>query len=93
MLYKRHEKRHDTKKLKSKLGRSLLPSKKKQAARATKCAWKHRFVCDQAKIPTTDLEKDELLQAGLGEKLVEFGNIDMDGEQFRDHLYSVFPKL
>ena len=33
--------------------------------------WKHHFVClarrDQSKVPTTDTEKDELLQAGLGE--------------------------
>ena len=34
--------------------------------------WKHKFVClayrDQHRIPTTDVEKDDLLQAGLGEK-------------------------
>ena len=43
--------------------------------------WKHRFVClayrDQVKIPTTDTDKDELLKAGLGEKVVEFDDLDM----------------
>ena len=46
--------------------------RKKAHAVAKKCAWKHEFVFlayhDQRKIPTTDAEKDDLLQAGLGEK-------------------------
>ena len=62
-----------------------------------KCAWKHRFVClswrDQQKIPTTDVEKDDLLEAGLGEKLIEFPSLDTSGEQFKDLLYSAYPKL
>ena len=37
--------------------------------------WKHRFVCltitDQVRIPTSDSEKDGLMQAGLGEKVCE----------------------
>ena len=36
-----------------------------------KNAWKHRFVClarhDETRIPTTDTEKDDLLETGLGE--------------------------
>ena len=62
-----------------------------------KCAWKHRFVClamqDQQKILTTDIEKDDLLEAGLGEKVIEFPSLDATGEDFKEVLYSKFPKL
>ena len=51
--------------------RSLF-NKGKKPKSASKCSWKHKFVClayhDQTRIPTTDTEKDDLLQAGLGEK-------------------------
>ena len=33
--------------------------------------------CDRYKIPTTDAEKDDSLQAGLGEKEVEFTSLDL----------------
>ena len=36
------------------------------------CSWTHQFVClshhNQSMIPTTDREKDSLLETGLGEK-------------------------
>ena len=61
------------------------------------CAWKHRFVslayCGQQRIPTTDFEKDELFVAGLGEKEVEFDQLDLDANGFRDVLLRAFPKL
>ena len=81
------------KRLRSELA-SAFPSTGKKAK---KCAWKHRFVClarhDQMRIPTTENEKDNLFEAGLGEKCIEFASLDVDGEQFRDILYSSFPKL
>ena len=59
--------------------------------------WKHRFVFlanyAQQKIPTTDSEKDVLYKAGLGEKVVEFENMDGNAEDIGDLLYCVFPKL
>ena len=59
--------------------------------------WKHRFVClaycDQYKIPTTDVEKDDLLQAGLGEKEIEFISLDLDADKFRKVLYQAYPQL
>ena len=62
-----------------------------------KIEWKHRFVClsnpEQQRIPTTDNEKDILFKAGLGEKLVEFNNMDATAEEIRDVLYMAFPKL
>ena len=74
---------------------SLFSSKRRRVE--TRCVWKHRFVClayrDQEKIPTTDIEKDDLYEAGLGEKEVEFGSLDMSGDVFRDLLYREFPKL
>ena len=59
--------------------------------------WKHKFFClafrDQERIPTTDGEKDELLQAGLGEKEITFCNLNMSAESFRDLLQDHFPQL
>ena len=72
--------------------------KKKHGGRnAYKCAWKHRFVClaycDQYKVPTTDVEKDDLLRAGLGEKEVEFESLELDADEFKSVLYDVYPQL
>ena len=59
--------------------------------------WKHRFVClayrDQSKIPTTDTEKDDLLKAGLGEQIIEFDDLDMDANAFREVLLEAYPQL
>ena len=41
----------------------------------------------------TGNEKDILFKVGLGEKLVEFNNIDATVEEIRDVLYTTFPKL
>ena len=49
--------------------------------------------CDQYKIPTTDVEKDDLLQAGLGEKEIKFISLDLDADEFRKVLYQVYPQL
>ena len=55
---------------------------KKKNKASSKCVWKHKFVClafhDQSRIPTTDCEKDTLLEAGLGEKEIEFDDLDID---------------
>lgn len=37
---------------------------------------------DQRKIPT-DIEKDDLLQAGIGEKEIEIDDLDLDADEFR----------
>lgn len=64
---------------------------------AKRVVWKHKFVClafyGQKRIPTTDTEKDDLLKAGLGEKEVEFDDLDLDADEFRDVLYGHFPGL
>lgn len=56
--------------------------RKKSVKWAPKCIWKHRFVClayrDQCKIPTSDVEKDDLFRAGLGEKEVVFDSLQLD---------------
>lgn len=47
--------------------------------------WAHTFVCLDAvgwsSIPTTALEKDRLIAAGLGEQRVSFANIDCSAEK------------
>ena len=59
--------------------------------------WKHKFSClcdlEQCRIPTTECEKDTLLQAGLGEKEIVFTDLDLTADEFRDVLYEHFPKL
>lgn len=47
----------------------------------------------QDRAPTTDGEKEELYQAGLGEKEIEFERIDMTHEDFRELLYTHFTQL
>ena len=65
--------------------------------KCTKAAWQDKFVClayqDQEKIPETDFEKEELYQAGLGEKTIEFESMNMSSKEFKDHLVKSFPKL
>ena len=59
--------------------------------------WKHTFIClayrDQGRIPTTDIDKDELYEAGLGMKEIEFDSVDMSAEEFREGIFECYPKL
>lgn len=69
----------------------------RQSTSKTKCEWKHKFIClashEQVRIPTTDWEKDALLEAGLGEKEIEFNDLNISADEFRDLLYEHFPRL
>ena len=47
----------------------------------------------QARIPTSESEKDDLFDAGLGEKDVEFEQLDISADEFKEVIFSVFPKL
>ena len=68
-----------------------------QSSTSKRCAWKHRFVClaytDQTRIPISDYERDQLLDASLGEKEVEFYSLDMGFEAVKEVLFEVFPRL
>ena len=57
--------------------------------------WKHMCLPyhKQTRIPTMESDKDELFEAGLGEKIIEFDELEMSAEQFRDTLYDCFPRL
>ena len=70
----------------------------KKAARVDKKpVWKHKFFClsykDQERIPTSEYDKEELFQADLGEKEVEFHALDLSDKQFKEVLLSYFPRL
>ncbi len=56
--------------MKQEMSQSYKSKSKRLKGKGT--CWKHKFVClsytDQEKIPTTDFDKEELFQAGLGEK-------------------------
>lgn len=62
-----------------------------------KTVWRHKFVClayrDQERIPTTDCDKEELYQAGLGEKEIIFENLEISQSEFRDIILENFPRL
>lgn len=65
--------------------------------KAKRAAWKHEFVClaycQQKKVPTTECERDELFEAKLGKKEIEFSTLEMDANAFREVLYEAYPKL
>ena len=75
---------------------SLFSSSRGKKSRG-KPAWKHTFVClayhDQERIPTTELEKDELFEAGLGVHEVEFDSLDLTAEDFCDVMCESYPQL
>ena len=65
--------------------------------RCRKTGWTHTFYClsecQQSVIPSSNYERDMLLEAGLGEKKVFIPDVDASGEEFRSVLYEVYPKL
>lgn len=74
---------------------NLFHSKKKEASSISKPAWLHKFVClaykDQTRTPASDLDKDELYQAGLEEKDICFPTLDITPEGFKELLYERLP--
>lgn len=48
---------------------------------------------NQDRSPTTNFDKDELFQAGLGEKEIIFPSLDIDAAVFKELLLEAFPKL
>lgn len=76
---------------------SALFRPKKALKLDKKPAWKHKFVClaykDQLRIPTSDVDKEELYLADLGEKEIEFRSIDSNADKFKDTLLNAFPRL
>ncbi len=73
-------------------GSKIEPAKKKKHV-----AWKHKFVClayhKQTRVPTAEAQKDELFEAGLGEKIVEFEDLEISAAEFANVIYHYFPKL
>ena len=47
----------------------------------------------ESKRPTSSVTKDDLLKAGLGEKVIEFPILSATAEEFRDLIYESFPNL
>lgn len=60
------------------------PSKKK------KCAWKHKFMClayrGQSRVPASEIDRNELFEAGLGEKEIEFENLNCSPSEFPSYV-------
>ncbi len=47
----------------------------------------------QNQLPTTEKDKNELFEAGLGEKEIEFEQLDLSPEEFRKIIIDNFPQL
>lgn len=45
----------------------------------------------QDRVPTTDVDKEELFRAGLGEREIEFESLDMTQEEFKELIVASFP--
>ena len=72
----------------------------KQLRDGSKClkrVWKHKFFClthvDQFCVPTNEAEKDKLFDAGLGEKEIEFEDLNLSAEGFKEIILQSFPQL
>ena len=63
------------------------PAKKKQS-------WKHKFMClafcGQSQAPASEIDRKELFEAGLGEKEIEFDNLDCSPSEFRETIFATF---
>ena len=59
--------------------------------------WKHKFFClayvGQTRLPANEAQREELFEAGLREKEVEFDNIDISTDEFKEVLFFNYPKL
>ena len=59
--------------------------------------WRHNFFClaiaEQQKCPSSEIEKEDLFRAGLGEKEICFDDMHISQENFHDKVISHFPRL
>lgn len=72
---------------------SLVPKRGKK-----KCSsWTQKFVClaskDRQRVPCTIGEKEELIEAGLGERSVCIPDVECSAQVFKETLVAEFPKL
>ena len=60
-------------------------------------SWTHKFVClpktEQARLPTTIKERNEIVLAGLGEKKITIPDITCGSQKFTEIIYDAYPKL
>ena len=73
---------------------NLFQSYKKKKAVRSKPAWRHKFYClvyhDQEKISLTEVEKEELYLAGLGEQEIIFRQLHSKQMSFKSICTSPF---
>ena len=76
---------------------SIFRKKTKNTEFKKRPVWKHKFFClsdkNQVKVPTSETEKEELYQSGLGEKEIQFDSMELDAQNFKHIIYSNFPRL
>ena len=49
--------------------------------------------CGQSRLPTSETDRNDLFEAGLGEKEIEFDDLNCSSSQFREEIYTAFPPL
>ena len=69
----------------------------RQAIRPKLNSWTHKFFClaetEENKVPSTSIQKNELVLAGLGERKVTVADVDCSPQEFQETLLNEFPKL
>ena len=71
---------------------SLVPKRGKK-----RVSWTQKFIClaskDRRRVPGSIGEKEELIEAGLGEKSVFIPDVECSAQEFKETLITEFPKL
>ena len=71
---------------------SLVPKRGKK-----RVSWTQKFIClaskDMRRVPGSIGEKEELIEAGLGEKSVFIPDVECSAQEFKETLITEFPKL
>ena len=60
-------------------------------------SWTHKFYClaesEETRVPSSSMQRNELVLAGLGERKVTVADVDCSPQEFQETLLTVFPKL
>lgn len=77
--------------------RNCSTAASRQAKYSKLNSWTHKFFClaetEEAKVPSSSIQRNELVLAGLGERKVTISDINCSPQEFQETLLTVFPKL
>ena len=69
----------------------------RQPKRPKPNSWTHKFFClaetEESRVPSTNIQRNELVLAGLGERRVTVPDVNCSPQEFQEILLTEFPKL